>query len=159
MLLEEALGGLSLNDFKRYAQESGLEYLGPAPQFPCSGFPLTGKMVPGNHLLLVNLPVKIPEGLSASARAINATFIIVTFASTVVLAPETIDKLYPGDCARPTDPDQRLVSVYTEKEIRYETVPHSPVYEGMNILGANFFVDNGLQLFANYASQTVVIDK
>ena len=127
-------------------QGLGVDYLGPAAEFPCS-FPVNGKICGNNKRLMVSLSCR-REG--KKSKAINIIFLIDTGSPNTFLSDKAMEALVgkPG-CNIGSTMD---VSIQSLKNIECHISPHDKHFADVNVLGADFLVKNGLALKANYSS-------
>jgi hypothetical protein len=141
------LTDITAEELLSIAKRLGVEYLGPVVEFPCS-FPKSGKIHGNNKRLMVSLPCR-REG--KTSKAINIIFLIDTGSPNTFLCDKAMEALVgkPG-CNVGT---MMGVRIHTKTVIECHLSPFDKHFADVNVLGADFLVENGLTLKANYSNK------
>jgi len=133
------------------ATRLGVDYVGPAPTFPGS-FPVEGLVSGPNKRLMVSLTCRA-EG--NNPKAINTIFLINTGSPNTFLSAKAMEALV----GKPRCNVGTImgVRIHTKHVIECHLSPHDKHFADMNVLGANFLVENGLTLKANYSNKTCTL--
>ena len=122
----------------------GVGYLSPAATFPGS-FPVDGEIYGPNNRLMMNL---VCRRRGTNTPAINVVFLIDTGSPVSYLSEKAMDVLIGNPKSHL--PEQLQVLVQSQKVIQCYLSPRDKHFAGVNVLGADFLVKNGLTLKANY---------
>ena len=146
-LQDMLLTDITAEELLKIAERLGVDYLGPAAEFPGS-FPTSGKIHGNNKRLMVSLSCR-REG--KNSKAINIIFLIDTGSPNTFLSDKAMEALVgkPG-CNIGT---MMGVRIHTKKVIECHLSPHDKHFADVNVLGADFLVENGLTLKANYSNK------
>ena len=129
--------------------------MGLAAEFPCS-YPKSGKIHGNNKRLMVSLSCR-KQG--KNSKAINIIFLIDTGSPNTFLSEKAMEALVgkPG-CNIGSIMD---VGIQSLKNIECHLSPHDKHFVDVNVLGADFLVENGLTLKANYSNKicTLLVDE
>lgn len=138
---------ITAEELLKIAERLGVDYLGPAPTFPMS-FPVEGEIYGPNKRLMVNLSCRRRR---TNIQAINVIFLIDTGSPASYLSAKAMEALIgnPGSHL----PQQLPVMIHTKKVIECHLSPHDKHFADVNVLGADFLVENGLTLKANYSNK------
>ena len=145
-LQDMLLTDITAEELLKIAERLGVDYLGPAAEFPCS-FPKSGKIHGNNKRLMVSLSCCRKK---ENSKPINIIFLIDTSSPNTFLSDKAMEALAgkPG-CNIGSTMD---VSIQSLKNIECHISPHDKHFADVNVLGADFLVKNGLTLKANYSS-------
>ena len=121
--------------------------MSPAATFPVS-FPVEGEIYGPNKRLMVNLACRRRGTITS---AINVIFLIDTGSPASYLSAKAMEALIgnPGSHL----PQQLPVMVQSLKVVECHISPLDKHFADVNVLGADFLVENGLTLKANYGSK------
>jgi hypothetical protein len=129
------------------AKRLEVDYLGPAAEFPGS-FPISGEIYGPNKRLMVNLACRRRE---TNTSAINVIFLIDTGSPASYLSAKAMEALIGNPGSRL--PRQLPVRIHTKTVIECHLSPLDKHFADVNVLGADFLVENGLTLKANYCNK------
>ena len=145
------LTDISAEELLKIADRLGVDYLGPAAEFPGT-FPVDGKIHGNNKRPMVSLSC-CKEG--NNSNAINIIFLIDTGAPNTFLSDKAMEAMAgkPG-CDVGTIMG---VMIHTNRVIECHLSSHDKHFADANVLGADFLVQNGLTLKANYSSKNCTL--
>jgi hypothetical protein len=129
------------------AERLGVDYLGPAPTFPVS-FPVEGEIYGPNKRLMVNLACRRRR---ADTSFINVIFLIDTGSPASYLSAKAMEALIGNTGCHL--PQQLPVMIHSKNVIVCHLSHHDKHFVDVNVLGADFLVENGLTLKANYSNK------
>ncbi len=146
-LQDMLLTDITAEELLTIAKRLGVDYLGLTAEFPGS-FPVDGRIYGNNKRLMVSLSCR-REG--KNSKAINIIFLIDTGSPNTFLSDKAMEALVgkPG-CNIGT---MMGVRIHTKKVIECHLSPHDKHFADVNVLGADFLVENGLTLKANYSNK------
>jgi 2-hydroxychromene-2-carboxylate isomerase len=137
---------IDAEELLKIAERLGVDYLGPAAEFPVS-FPVEGEIYGPNKRLMVNLACRRRR---TNTSAINIIFLIDTGSPASYLSAKAMEALIGNTGSHL--PQQLPVLIQSLKNIECHISPHDKHFADVNVLGADFLVKNGLTLKANYSS-------
>lgn len=130
------------------AKRLDVENLSPATAFPGT-FPVEGIIYGPNRRLMVNL---VCRRRGEHTQPINVVFLIDTGSPVSYVSERTMGALL-GDASGSNVPRQLSVMIHTETTIECTLSPLNKHFADVNVLGADFLVENGLALKAKYRSK------
>lgn len=130
------------------SEKLAVDYLSPAPIFPGS-FPVDATICGLNRRLMVNLAC-CKRG-SSNTQAINIIFLIDTSSPASYLSEKAMEALIGNPESQL--PRQLPVMIQSRTVIECYLSPRDKHFSNVNVLGADFLVENGLTLKANYSSK------
>jgi hypothetical protein len=138
------LTDITAEELLTIAKRLGVDYLGPAAEFPCS-FPKSGKIHGNNKRLMVSLSCR-REG--NNSKPINIIFLIDTSSPNTFLSDKAMEALVgkPGCNIGPT----MDVMIHSKKVTTCHLSPHDKHFSDVNVLGMDFLSDNMLSLSIDY---------
>jgi hypothetical protein len=137
------LTDITAQELLNIAESLGVEYLGKA-EFPGT-FPVNGKVKGMNKRLMVNLVCK--RRSRNPAASVNIIFLIDTGSPVSYLSEQAFKALLPPDSHIPHSID---VMIQTERVIECHLSPKDKHFSDGNVLGTDFFVENGITLVGDY---------
>ncbi|KAJ3315794.1 hypothetical protein HDV04_000001 [Boothiomyces sp. JEL0838] len=140
------LTDITAEELQNIAENLGVKYLGPA-EFPGS-FPVNGSVEGANKRLMVNLVCKRQS--RSQTNAINIVFLIDTGSPVSYLSEIAIKTLIPENA---NIPDSLKVCIQTERVIQCHLSPKDKHFADVNVLGADFLVENGITLISDYVQK------
>ena len=146
-LQDMLLTDITAEELLKIAERLEVDYLGPAAEFP-SSFPISGKIHGNNKRLMVSLSCR-REG--NNSKPINIIFLIDTGSPNTFLSDKAMEALVgKSGC---NIGSMMGVRIHTKKVIECHLSPHDKHFSNVNVLGADFLVENGLTLKANYSNK------
>ena len=146
-LQDMLLTDITAEELLKIAERLGVDYLGPTAEFPCS-FPVDGKIHGNNRRLMISLSCRW-EG--KNSKAINIIFLINTGSPNTFLSDKAMEALVgKSGC---NIGSMMGVRIHTKKVIECHLSPRDKHFSDVNVLGADFLVENGLTLKANYSNK------
>jgi hypothetical protein len=142
------LTDITAEELLKIAERLGVDYLGPAAEFP-SSFPVDGKIHGNNKRLMVSLSCR-KEG--NNSKPINIIFLIDTGSPNTFLSDKAMEALVgkPG-CNIGSTMD---VMIHSDNVITCHLSPHDKHFADVNVLGMDFMAKNLLSLSMNYKKET-----
>jgi len=143
-LQDMLLTDITAEELLKIAERLGVDYLGPAAEFPGS-FPTSGKIHGNNKRLMVSLSCR-REG--NNSKSINIIFLIDTGSPNTFLSDKAMEALVgkPG-CNIGSTMD---VMIHSKKVTTCHLSPHDKHFSDVNVLGMDFLSDNMLSLSMDY---------
>ncbi|KAI3644706.1 hypothetical protein MP228_010870 [Amoeboaphelidium protococcarum] len=143
-LQDMLLTDITAEELLSIAKRLGVDYLGPAAEFPCC-FPTSGKIHGNNKRLMVSLTCRREEN---NSKPINVIFLINTASPNTFLCEKAMEALVgkPGCNIDPTID----VMICTKKVIVCHLSPHDKHFPDVNVLGMDFLSDNMRSLSIDY---------
>jgi hypothetical protein len=142
------LTDITAEELLNVAERLGVDYLGPAPTCPVS-FPVEGEIYGPNKRLMVNLACR--RRRTNTSSFINVIFLIDTGSPVSYLSAKAMEALIGNTESHL--PQQLPVMIHSVKVIVCYLSPHDKHFADVNVLGADFLVENGLTLKANYSNK------
>ncbi|KAJ3098000.1 hypothetical protein HDU96_000167 [Phlyctochytrium bullatum] len=136
--------------FKDISKRLGVDHLSKADTFPPS-FPATGILYGSHKRPMINLVCRRPE---TDAPAVNIIFFINTSAPYTYLGRNALRALL--DTSNWVVLEKMPVMIHSRTPIECSLNP-GPYASDVNVLGADFMVENGLSLKVNYRSKTCAV--
>ncbi|KAI3650681.1 hypothetical protein MP228_004162 [Amoeboaphelidium protococcarum] len=148
-LQDMLLTDITAEELLKIAERLGVDYLGPAAEFPCS-FPKSGKLHGNNRRLMVSLSC-CKEG-DNNSKPVDIIFLINTASPNTFLCEKAMEALNgkPG-CNIFSMMD---VMIHSDTVITCHLSPHDKHFSDVNVLGMDFLSKNLLSLSMNYKKET-----
>lgn len=126
----------------------GVDYLGPAAEFPDS-FPVSGLIYGNNKRLMVSLSCCTKRN---NSKAINIIFLVDTGSPNTFLSDKAMEALVgkPG-CNIGTT---MTVMIHSKRVTNCHVSPHDKHFADVNVLGMDFLSKNLLSLSMDYDSES-----
>jgi hypothetical protein len=137
------LTDITAEELLNIAESLGVEYLGKA-EFPGT-FPVNGSVEGMNKRLMVNLVCKRQS--RNPTIAINIIFLIDTGSPVSYLSEKAMQVLLSENVHIP---ESVKVCIHTERVIQCHRSPKDKHFANVNVLGTDFFVENGITLVGDY---------